>query len=64
MIFRTEIKAIDPADGQLKTWSGQTIEADSFEAAQNWCAENAGYLQAVAVAEPEQSEAAEDDVQQ
>lgn len=64
MTFRTEIKAIDPADGQLKTWSGQTIEADSFEAAQNWCAENAGYLQVVGVAEPELFETVEEDVQQ
>lgn len=42
--FTTEIKAIDPLDGELKTYSGQHVEAPSWGLAEQWCRENAGYL--------------------
>ena len=33
MIYLTEIKAIDPKDGQLKTWDGVKVNASSWEKA-------------------------------
>lgn len=35
--FTTIIKAIDPKDGELKTWCGPYIEALSFTDAQRQC---------------------------
>ena len=41
----TEIKAIDPRDGILKTWHGEFIEAPTKKLAQDWCNNNErGYL--------------------
>lgn len=34
MIYLTEIKAIDPKDGKLKTWEGARVNASSWEKAQ------------------------------
>ncbi len=43
--FTTEIEAIDPIDGVLKTWSGQNIEAGSIDEAIDFCQNNGlGYL--------------------
>lgn len=40
MKFITKLQAIDPVDGELKTWMGPLIEADSFEDADRYCQEN------------------------
>ena len=41
----TEIKAIDPRDGILKTWHGEYIEAHTKKLAQDWWNNNErGYL--------------------
>lgn len=37
MIFATKIRAIDPSDGELKTWGGQPIEAISWNEAESLC---------------------------
>jgi hypothetical protein len=34
MIYLTEIKAIDPKDGVLKTWEGVRVNASSWEGAE------------------------------
>lgn len=36
----TEIKAIDPKDGVLKTWCGINVQAPSRKLAQEWCDNN------------------------
>lgn len=46
-IWITEIKALDPASGEMKTWGGDNVEAPTFEMAQNWCNENKGYLKVI-----------------
>lgn len=38
--WSTQIRAIDPADGQLKSWSGPTIFADTMIDAQIYCLQN------------------------
>lgn len=45
MIFTTELDAIDPTDGQLKTWAGPHIKAVSWKHAE-WVCQNTerGYL--------------------
>lgn len=43
--WTTTIKAIDPKDGQLKKYSGQTVLGISFQDAENYCQNNGlGYL--------------------
>ena len=37
MKFTTELKAIDPKDGELKTWSGPHIDALSWSHAEEVC---------------------------
>lgn len=37
MIFTTRIRAVDPNDGEVKTWSGQPIEAISWKEAEMMC---------------------------
>ena len=45
MKFTTELIAIDPADGQLKTWAGPYIDALSYEHARVICdTKGMGYL--------------------
>lgn len=39
-LYTTTIKAIDPKDGELKTWSGQHVPGLSFSDAQNYCDKN------------------------
>jgi len=46
-IWITEIKALDPASGEMKTYGGDNIEAPTFQMAQNWCNENKGYLKVI-----------------
>jgi len=40
MKFTTEIKAIDPADGELKAWCGPSIDAISPGMAKLYCQQN------------------------
>jgi hypothetical protein len=48
MKFETQITAIDPQDGKLKTWSGPCILANSIEDAQEYCQNNGlGYLNVI-----------------
>jgi len=43
--FTTELRAIDPSDGEIKTWQGPDIDAISFADAQQYCINNGlGYL--------------------
>jgi hypothetical protein len=37
MIWITEIKAVDPATGEVSTWAGPRIEANTKEDARNYC---------------------------
>lgn len=44
--FSTKIKAIDPKDGEMKTWSGPVIDAISYQDAEYYCQENGlGYCE-------------------
>lgn len=43
-LFATEFKAIDPLDGELKTWAGENIEALTWGMAEHWCRNNRGHL--------------------
>lgn len=46
MIFTTIIKALDPLDGELKTWQGPNIEAISWTHAEQYLQQNGlGYCQ-------------------
>jgi hypothetical protein len=45
--FVTEVRAVDPVDERLKTFSGLDIEAISFELAEQWCRENLAYCKVV-----------------
>ena len=46
--YITELKAICPIDGTLKTWAGQNIQALSFSDAERICQTNGmGYLKVV-----------------
>lgn len=46
--FTTELRAIDPNDGELKTWQGPDIDAVSFDDARQYCDNNGlGYLKVV-----------------
>lgn len=40
MKFVTEISAFDPQTGQLCTWAGPDVEAESAEAAAEFCQQN------------------------
>ena len=47
-VFLTEIDAVDPNDGTLKTWVGERVIAESLEQAKIWCENNEkGYLKIV-----------------
>lgn len=39
-LFTTELKAIDPRDGELKTWCGPHVPGISWSDAENYCQEN------------------------
>jgi len=43
-LYTTEIQAIDHTNGELLTWQGPNIEAESFEEAEQICLEKFGYL--------------------
>jgi hypothetical protein len=48
MKFITQLKAIDPRDGEVKKWIGQTIEAPNFQLAEDYINKNGlGYLEIV-----------------
>ena len=38
--YATQIQAIDPKDGVLKTWAGQNVPALSFKDAEKYCQTN------------------------
>lgn len=47
-VFVTEIKALDPKTGELKTWAGPNVSGISFEHAQAFCDNNGmGYCKVV-----------------
>ena len=46
-LWCTEIKALEAATGEMKTWCGDNIEAPTWELAQEWCDNNKGYLKVV-----------------
>lgn len=44
-LYLTQIQAVDPNDGELKTWAGPPIPADSYEEAVRYAQNNGlGYL--------------------
>ena len=48
--FTTEVDAIDPADGILKTWQGPHVQAISFDGAKQYCnSEGMGYLRVTGI---------------
>lgn len=46
-LWVTEIKALDPHTGEMKTWGGDEVEAPTHELAQAWCDQNKGYLKVI-----------------
>lgn len=47
-LYVTEIKAICPKTGELKTYCGQNVPGISFEDAQNYCENNGlGYCKVI-----------------
>ena len=42
--YVTEFKAIDPKDGELKSWGGPVVWGSSWKKAQRWCHDNQGHL--------------------
>lgn len=47
MKFATQLNAIDPKTGELHTWRGRAVYADSIEKAQQFIDEHAGYLEII-----------------
>ena len=48
--FTTELLAIDPVDGILKTWQGPHVQAISFDDAKQYCnSEGMGYLRVTGI---------------
>ena len=46
--WTTHIKAIDPADGQLKTWFGPNVPGITYEDAELYCEQNGlGYCKVI-----------------
>lgn len=45
--FVTEIKAIDPLTGELKTWCGPHVPGIDFTDAERYCAENLGFCKVI-----------------
>jgi hypothetical protein len=46
--FTTILQAIDPRDGELKTWQGQIIQAKTIVEAKRFCQKNGlGYLRVI-----------------
>jgi hypothetical protein len=43
-VFCTEFKGVDITDGKIKRWSGNRIEADTWEEAEEFCRKNYPYL--------------------
>jgi len=39
-LWVTEIRAIDPKDGELKTYCGEIVPGDTQESAQQYCDDN------------------------
>jgi hypothetical protein len=46
-LWCTEIKALCPHTGEMKTWGGDDVAAPTWELAQQWCNENKGYLKVI-----------------
>lgn len=52
--WATEIKAIDPTDGQWKTWGGPNVPGINQEDAERYCQQNGlGYCEVVGELEEE-----------
>lgn len=49
MTFLTELWAKCAADGELKHYAGDNIDALSFKDAQKWCDENKPYLKVIGI---------------
>jgi len=49
-LYTTTIKAIDPLDGELKTWGGPNVPGISFADARRYCDNNGlGYCEVTGV---------------
>lgn len=46
-VWLTELSAIDTRTGLLTVFAGQRVESPTIELAQNWCKENAPYLEVI-----------------
>jgi hypothetical protein len=46
-LWATEFRALDSRTGEMKTWSGDIIEAPTWDLAQQWCNEHKGYLKVI-----------------
>lgn len=47
-VWATQLKAIDPTDGELKSWVGPPISANTIEEAKEYCQQNElGYLEII-----------------
>ena len=47
-IYLTEIKALDPTTGEMRTWAGPRVPGNSFEDAKAYCQANGlGYCTVV-----------------
>jgi len=46
-LWSTEIKALCPHTGEMKTWTGDNVQAPTWELAQQWCDANKGYLKVI-----------------
>lgn len=61
--FTTEVDAIDPADGILKTWQGPHVQAISFDDAKQYCnSEGMGYLRVTGILVKEVDEEADETI--
>lgn len=44
----TEIRAIDPMDGEMKTWAGPIVPGITYKEAKRYCSENGlGYCKVI-----------------
>ena len=46
-IWLTQFRAADAKTGEIATWSGENVEAPTWQLAQQWCYENKGYLKVI-----------------
>lgn len=46
-LYVTEIRAIDPITGEMKTWGGPHVPGISFADAREYCRKNLGYCKVI-----------------